>query len=352
MSLSQKVFSKLELPKNFYTNIILLENAYYLHPSQEKIGELLSLYQKGIEYYSSISNQEKANDLSNKIKIFLTSTQTMKVVKELNKRIEKNNTINRSRTTLSLLEVESNENNDKDKESAKNIVLLFIKNHKKSDIKQSISIRKQKEMLIKRIKEKKIRIMIKSNISLRSSIKRGTVGYNNHTNNKSLILSKSKYLRKASHDCYENELIDQINTEESEKKCINNHKIEMLNHSIEQFVNKVLFHFKSKLQNEINNDIKLILNENYNERIKSYDELQTNLKEFAAFADYNNVNNELLTDYKKENEQRVNQTMSIIGNKIQTYSSENCCDDVSITLASDELIEKINALDSKMKLKE
>ena len=90
MSLSRKVFSKVELPRNFYTKIILLENAYYLYPSQDKIAELLSLYQKGIEFYSSQSNKERADDLSDKIKMFLTATQTMKVVKESKNRIENN----------------------------------------------------------------------------------------------------------------------------------------------------------------------------------------------------------------------------------------------------------------------
>ena len=64
------MFSKVELPRNFYTKIILLENAYYLYPSQDKIAELLSLYQKGIEFYSSQSNKERADDLSDKIKMF------------------------------------------------------------------------------------------------------------------------------------------------------------------------------------------------------------------------------------------------------------------------------------------
>ena len=340
MSLSRKVFSKVELPRNFYTKIILLENAYYLYPSQDKIAELLSLYQKGIEFYSSQSNKERADDLSDKIKMFLTATQTMKVVKESKNRIENNQNYNRSKTTLTLLEVESNE--DKDKESAKNKVSLFIKNNKKSDVKQSISLRKQKENFIKRLKEKKIRIMMMSTLSLRSSIKRGTVSYNKPSS----VGIQSNFLRKASHDCNDTELIPQLSTKEnSDKKTISNHKIELLNHSIEQFVNKVLFHYKSKLHNEIHNDIKLILNEDYEEKIKSYDELQTNLKEFAAFEEYNStVNNELETDYNKEKEQRANRTLSTISNKVRTYSTENCSDDVSITLASDELIEKITSL--------
>ena len=340
MSLYRRVFSKVELPKDFYTRIILLENAYYLYPSQDKIAELLSLYQKGIEFYSSQSNKERADDLSNKIKFFLTSTQTMKVIKESKKRVENNTNCNQSKRTITILEVESNE--DKDKESAKNKVSLFIKNNKKSDVKKCISIRKQKEMFIKRIKEKKIRIMMMSNISLRSSIKRGTVCHNNHP----ITRLKSNYFRKASHDCNDNELLSQLNTkEDSDKKTTSNPKIELLNYSIEQFVNKVLFHFKNKLHNEIHNDIKLILNEDYEETIRSYDELQTNLKEFAAFAEYNStVNNELETDYNKEKEQRANRTLSTISNKVRTYSTENCSDDVSITLASDELIEKINSL--------
>lgn len=341
MSLSRKVFSKVELPRNFYTKIILLENAYYLYPSQDKIAELLSLYQKGIEFYSSQSNKERADDLSDKIKMFLTATQTMKVVKESKNRIENNQNYNRSKTTLTLLEVESNE--DKDKESAKNKVSLFIKNNKKSDVKQSISLRKQKEIFIKRLKEKKIRIMMMSTLSLRSSIKRGTVSYNKPSS----VGLQSNFVRKASHDdCNDTELIDQLSTKEkSDKKTISNHKIELLNHSIEQFVNKVLFHYKSKLHNEIHNDIKLILNEDYEEKIKSYDELQTNLKEFAAFAEYNStVSSELETDFTKELEQRSIQTLSTISNKLRSYSTENCSDDVSITLASDELIEKITSL--------
>lgn len=340
MSLYRRVFSKVELPKDFYTRIILLENAYYLYPSQDKIAELLSLYQKGIEFYSSQSNKERADDLSNKIKFFLTSTQTMKVIKESKKRVENNTNCNQSKRTLTILEVESNE--EKDKESAKNKVSLFIKNNKKSDVKKCISIRKQKEMFIKRIKEKKIRIMMMSNIPLRSSIKRGTVCYNNHP----ITRLKSSYFRKASHDCNDNEFLSQLNTkDDSDKKTTSNPKIELLNHSIEQFVNKVLFHFKSKLHNEIHNDIKIILNEDYEETIRSYDELQTNLKEFAAFAEYNStVNNELETDYNKEKEQRANRTLSTISNKVRTYSTENCIDDVSITLALDELIEKINSL--------
>ena len=340
MSLSRKVFSKVELPRNFYTKIILLENAYYLYPSQDKIAELLSLYQKGIEFYSSQSNKERADDLSDKIKMFLTATQTMKVVKESKNRIENNQNYNRSKTTLTLLEVESNE--DKDKEIAKNKVSLFIKNNKKSDVKQSISLRKQKEIFIKRLKEKKIRIMMMSTLSLRSSIKRGTVSYNKPSS----VGLQSNFLRKASHDCDDTELISQLSTKEnSDKKTISNHKIELLNHSIEQFVNKVLFHYKSKLHNEIHNDIKLILNEDYEEKIKSYDELQTNLKEFAAFAEYNStVSSELETDFTKELEQRSIQTLSTISNKLRSYSTENCSDDVSITLASDELIEKITSL--------
>ena len=338
MSLSRKVFSKVELPRNFYTKIILLENAYYLYPSQDKIAELFSLYQKGIEFYSSQSNKERVDDLSDKIKMFLTAT--MKVVKESKNRIENNQNYNRSKTTLTLLEVESNE--DKDKESAKNKVSLFIKNNKKSDVKQSISLRKQKEIFIKRLKEKKIRIMMMSTLSLRSSIKRGTVSYNKPSS----VGLQSNFLRKASHDCNDTELISQLSTKEnSDKKTISNHKIELLNHSIEQFVNKVLFHYKSKLHNEIHNDIKLILNEDYEEKIKSYDELQTNLKEFAAFAEYNStVSSELETDFTKELEQRSIQTLSTISNKLRSYSTENCSDDVSITLASDELIEKITSL--------
>ena len=338
MSLSRKVFSKVELPRNFYTKIILLENAYYLYPSQDKIAELLSLYQKGIEFYSSQSNKERADDLSDKIKMFLTAT--MKVVKESKNRIENNQNYNRSKTTLALLEVESNE--DKDKEIAKNKVSLFIKNNKKSDVKQSISLRKQKEIFIKRIKEKKIRIMMMSTLSLRSSIKRGTVSYNKPSS----VGLQSNFVRKASQDCNDTELIPQLNTKEnSDKKTISNHKIELLNHSIEQFVNKVLFHYKSKLHNEIHNDIKLILNEDYEEKIKSYDELQTNLKEFAAFAEYNStVSSELETDFTEELEQRSIQTLSTISNKLRSYSTENCSDDVSITLASDELIEKITSL--------
>ena len=338
MSLSRKVFSKVELPRNFYTKIILLENAYYLYPSQDKIAELLSLYQKGIEFYSSQSNKERADDLSDKIKMFLTAT--MKVVRESKNRIENNQNYNRSKTTLTLLEVESNE--DKDKESAKNKVSLFIKNNKKSDVKQSISLRKQKEIFIKRLKEKKIRIMMMSTLSLRSSIKRGTVSYNKPSS----VGLQSNFVRKASHDCNDTELISQLSTKEnSDKKTISNHKIELLNHSIEQFVNKVLFHYKSKLHNEIHNDIKLILNEDYEEKIKSYDELQTNLKEFAAFAEYNStVSSELETDFTKELEQRSIQTLSTISNKLRSYSTENCSDDVSITLASDELIEKITSL--------
>ena len=338
MSLSRKVFSKVELPRNFYTKIILLENAYYLYPSQDKIAELLSLYQKGIEFYSSQSNKERADDLSDKIKMFLTAT--MKVVKESKNRIENNQNHNRSKTTLTLLEVESNE--DKDKENAKNKVSLFIKNNKKSDVKQSISLRKQKEIFLKRIKEKKIRIMMMSTLSLRSSIKRGTVSYNKPSS----VGPQSNFVRKASHDCNDTELISQLSTKEnSDKKTISNHKIELLNHSIEQFVNKVLFHYKSKLHNEIHNDIKLILNEDYEEKIKSYDELQTNLKEFAAFAEYNStVSSELETDFTKELEQRSIQTLSTISNKLRSYSTENCSDDVSITLASDELIEKITSL--------
>ena len=264
----------------------------------------------------------------------------MKVIKEIKKRVENNTNCNQSKRTITILEVESNE--DKDKESAKNKVSLFIKNNKKSDVKKCISIRKQKEMFIKRIKEKKIRIMMMSNISLRSSIKRGTVCHNNHP----ITRLKSNYFRKASHDCNDNELLSQLNAkDDSDKKTTSNPKIELLNHSIEQFVNKVLFHFKNKLHNEIHNDIKLILNEDYEETIRSYDELQTNLKEFAAFAEYNStVNNELETDYNKEKEQRTNRTLSTISNKVRTYSTENCSDDVSITLASDELIEKINSL--------
>ena len=340
MSLSRKVFSKVELPRNFYTKIILLENAYYLYPSQDKIAELLSLYQKGIEFYSSQSNKERADDLSDKIKMFLTATQTMKVVKESKNGIENNQNYNRSKTTLTLLEAEPNE--DKDKESAKNKVSLFIKNNKKIDVKQSISLRKQKEIFIKRLKEKKIRIMMMSTLSLRSSIKRGTVSYNKPSS----VGLQSNFLRKASHDCDDTELIPQLSTKEnSDKKTISNHKIELLNHSIEQFVNKVLFHYKSKLHNEIHNDIKLILNEDYEEKIKSYDELQTNLKEFAAFAEYNStVSSELETDFTKELEQRSIQTLSTISNKLRSYSTENCSDDVSITLASDELIEKITSL--------
>ena len=301
---------------------------------------LLSLYQKGIEFYSSQSNKERADDLSDKIKMFLTATQTMKVVKESKNRIENNQNYNRSKTTLTLLEVESNE--DKDKENAKNKVSLFIKNNKKSDVKQSISLRKQKENFIKRLKEKKIRIMMMSTLSLRSSIKRGTVSYNKPSS----VGLQSNFLRKASHDCNDTELISQLSTKEnSDKKTISNHKIELLNHSIEQFVNKVLFHYKSKLHNEIHNDIKLILNEDYEEKIKSYDELQTNLKEFAAFAEYNStVSSELETDFTKELEQRSIQTLSTISNKLRSYSTENCSDDVSITLASDELIEKITSL--------
>ena len=340
MSLSRKVFSKVELPRNFYTKIILLENAYYLYPSQDKIAELLSLYQKGIEFYSSQSNKERADDLSDKIKMFLTATQTMKVVKESKNRIENNQNHNRSKTTLTLLEAESNE--DQDKESAKNKVSLFIKNNKKSDIKQSISLRKQKENFIKRLKEKKIRIMMMSTLSLRSSIKRGTVSYNKPSS----VGLQSNFVRKASQDCNDTELIPQLSTKEnSDKKTISNHKIELLNHSIEQFVNKVLFHYKSKLHNEIHNDIKLILNEDYEEKIKSYDELQTNLKEFAAFAEYNStVSSELETDFTKELEQRSIQTLSTISNKLRSYSTENCSDDVSITLASDELIAQITSL--------
>ena len=340
MSLSRKVFSKVELPRNFYTKIILLENAYYLYPSQDKIAELLSLYQKGIEFYSSQSNKGRADDLSDKIKMFLTATQTMKVVKESKNGIENNQNYNRSKTTLTLLEAEPNE--DKDKESAKNKVSLFIKNNKKIDVKQSISLRKQKEIFIKRLKEKKIRIMMMSTLSLRSSIKRGTVSYNKPSS----VGLQSNFLRKASHDCDDTELIPQLSTKEnSDKKTISNHKIELLNHSIEQFVNKVLFHYKSKLHNEIHNDIKLILNEDYEEKIKSYDELQTNLKEFAAFAEYNStVSSELETDFTKELEQRSIQTLSTISNKLRSYSTENCSDDVSITLASDELIEKITSL--------
>ena len=340
MSLSRKVFSKVELPRNFYTKIILLENAYYLYPSQDKIAELLSLYQKGIEFYSSQSNKERADDLSDKIKMFLTATQTMKVVKESKNRIENNQNYNRSKTTLTLLEVESNE--DKDKENAKNKVSLFIKNNKKSDVKQSISLRKQKENFIKRLKEKKIRIMMMSTLSLRSSIKRGTVSYNKPSS----VGLQSNFVRKASQDCNDTELIPQLSTKEnSDKKTISNHKIELLNHSIEQFVNKVLFHYKSKLHNEIHNDIKLILNEDYEEKIKSYDELQTNLKEFAAFAEYNStVSSELETDFTKELEQRSIQTLSTISNKLRSYSTENCSDDVSITLASDELIAQITSL--------
>lgn len=69
-----------KLPDNYYNSLILLENAYYVSPSQERIAEIFKMYQIGIEFYSENNNDAKSERLKAKIRFLLCSSQTMNTI--------------------------------------------------------------------------------------------------------------------------------------------------------------------------------------------------------------------------------------------------------------------------------
>ena len=69
-----------KLPDNYYNSLILLENAYYVSPSQERIAEIFKMYQIAIEFYSENNNDAKSERLKAKIRFLLCSSQTMNTI--------------------------------------------------------------------------------------------------------------------------------------------------------------------------------------------------------------------------------------------------------------------------------